>query len=253
MPPPGSPSWPTRLIGGDVDAVRDGVGALHGAPGVELRGAVLRLLRRVPADRRRVEENGGAQQRGQPRRLRVPLIPADQACRPRRSGSDGAEAEVARREVELLVVERVVRDVHLAVGAASRAVGVEHDGGVVVDAGRAPLEDRADDHDLELAGQLGERLGGGPGDRLGQVEVARGPRSGRNRACGTAPAGRRSGRPGPRPPGCRPARPPGWRRIGRAAHLHQPDLERLGLIAREYTGRRAGPSAARNRLNRSSA
>ena len=86
------------------------------------------------------------------------------------------EAQVARREVELLVVERVVGDVHLAVEAQQRAVGVEDDGRVVIEPRRPPLEERADDHDAGLLRDLRERLGGRAGDRLGQVEVARGPR-----------------------------------------------------------------------------
>jgi hypothetical protein len=42
---------------GDVDAVSDGVGALDGAPGVELRRAELVLLRGVPPDGCGIEQN----------------------------------------------------------------------------------------------------------------------------------------------------------------------------------------------------
>ena len=56
-----------------------------------------------------------------------------------------AEAEIARREVVLLVVERIVGDVHLAVEAEQRAVGVEDGGRVVIEPGGAPLEQRRDD------------------------------------------------------------------------------------------------------------
>ena len=42
---------------GDVDAVGDGVRALNGSPGVVLRRAEFRLLRRMPADGRGVEEH----------------------------------------------------------------------------------------------------------------------------------------------------------------------------------------------------
>src|SRR6059058_885510 len=61
---------------GDVTAVGDAVAALDGAPGVELLGAVGRLLLRVPADGCRITEEGGALQRGETRALRIPLIPA---------------------------------------------------------------------------------------------------------------------------------------------------------------------------------
>ena len=64
------------------------------------------------------------------------------------------EAEVAGREVELLVVGRVVGDVHLAVHAADGAVGLEDDCRVVVETCRATLEEAGDEHDAVLPGNL---------------------------------------------------------------------------------------------------
>ena len=139
---------------GDVDAVRDGVPALDGAPGVALGVAVLRLLLRMPADRGRVEEHDRALQGGEARALRVPLVPADERSDPALLRVEGAEAEVARREVELLVEGGVVRDVHLAVGADDLAGGVDDGGAVVIEAGRAPLEDRRHHDDARLAGRV---------------------------------------------------------------------------------------------------
>ncbi len=86
-------------------------------------------------------------------------------------GVERAEAEVAGREVELLVVERIVGDVHLAVDALHRPVGVDDHRGVVIDAGGAPLEQRADDDDLVLGGDLGQRRRRRARDRLGEIEV----------------------------------------------------------------------------------
>src|SRR5579883_3317369 len=51
----------TDAVGrGDIDAVGDRVTALDGAPRLDLGGPVLRLLGRMPADRRRIEEDVGA-------------------------------------------------------------------------------------------------------------------------------------------------------------------------------------------------
>ena len=47
----------------------------------------------------------------------------------------GAKSEIAGREIEFLVVKRVVGDVHLAITAQQRAVGVDNGRGVVIDAG----------------------------------------------------------------------------------------------------------------------
>ena len=70
------------------DAVGDRVAALHGLPGVVLRGVHRLALVELPADRRRVEEHLRAAERGQPRGLGEPLVPAHQH----------ADARVARRE-----------------------------------------------------------------------------------------------------------------------------------------------------------
>jgi len=51
-----------------------------------------------------------------------------------------------------------VRDVVLAVLAEDRAVGIHHDGGVVVHAGHVLLVDGQHHHEVQLLGELGEAL-----------------------------------------------------------------------------------------------
>src|SRR5439155_1838616 len=139
----------------------------------ELRLALVGLFGRVPADGRRVEEDVGAGECREARALRIPLIPADERGNATDGGVERGEPGVARREVVLLVVERVVGDVHLPVETAERPVGVEDHRGVVVDAGGAALEDGADDDDRELARELPECVGRRTGYRLGEVERGR--------------------------------------------------------------------------------
>ena len=227
-PSPGRLLVPDAVDRRDVDAVGDRVRALHRLPRRRLRRAVLRLLGGVPADRRRVEEHVRARQRRQPRRLRVPLVPADQRADAAERAVERAEAEVAGREVELLVVERVVRDVHLAVDAQQLAVGVDDHRRVVIDAGRAPLEERPDDDDARL-------LRAAPAsasvrrarDRLGQVEVRvvlalaevlRAEQLGQADDVGAALA---------RVGDARDRAVQIVVRVGRATHLHEPELELL--------------------------
>ena len=69
----------------------------------------------MPADRGRIKQNLRAAQRGQARGLRIPLVPANADADFPMRGRPGLEAEIARREIELLVKRRVVRDVHLAI------------------------------------------------------------------------------------------------------------------------------------------
>ena len=80
----------------------------------------------------------------------IPLVPADQHADAAVARVEIGEAQIARREIELLVVERIVGDVHLAVDAQQRAVGVEHGGRVVIQPGGAALEERRDDDHVEL-------------------------------------------------------------------------------------------------------
>src|SRR5690606_7500992 len=98
----------TDAIGGqDEAAVRDRVAALHRLPRLVLALAVLALLLGMPADRRRVDEELRAAHRRQPRRFRIPLVAAHEHAELGGSGRERAKAEVARREVKLLVVTRV--------------------------------------------------------------------------------------------------------------------------------------------------
>ena len=88
-------------------------------------------------------------------------------------GLEDRITEIARLEVELLVEARShVGDVVLAVAADERAVGVDHRGGVVVDAGLHALVDGATMTIECLLREGLELLDGGAGDRLGRVVPA---------------------------------------------------------------------------------
>ena len=90
---------------------------------------------------------------------------------------------------------------------------------------RCSKSERDDDH-AGSRGQRAERLGRRAGDRLGQVEAARGPRSGRSTGSGTAPAGRRSA---PRVPAASRTPAIAVRRFSSgsvdAPHLHQAESD----------------------------
>ena len=154
----------------DEHAVGDRVAALDRLPRVDLLGADFLGLAMPPSDRRRIEENLRTGHRGQPRGLGEPLIPAyqhaDRAARRRMRD----EVEVAGREIKFFVVARIVGDVHLAVAADDFPGLVDDDGGVVIDARRATLEDRRDDDYLSRRGDGAQRFGRRAGNRLGEIE-----------------------------------------------------------------------------------
>src|SRR6267154_1830605 len=123
-----------------IDAVGDGVAALNGFPGVKLRGAELRFLVRMPGNAGGIENHVRAAERGEARAFRVPLVPADLDGDARVLGIEIRKAEVAGSEVKLFVIERIVGDMHFAVFAEERTVGIKDGAGIVIDAGGAALE-----------------------------------------------------------------------------------------------------------------
>src|SRR5690606_30260440 len=167
-----------------VDAVGNCVRALRRLPCLYLRVAPFVLLRRMPADRRWKEDDLGTEQRSYARGLRIPLVPADQNPNGRITCFPYTEAggtrvlvtarvrrNVTRHEVELLVEERIIRDMHFPIDAEHAAVCVYHRGGVAVDARCLTLEYRGDDHYLEFPGKLLHALHTRPRNRLREVEA----------------------------------------------------------------------------------
>ena len=83
----------------------------------------------------------------------------------------GLETEVAGREIKFFVEQRVVGNVHLAVDAEQRTVGVNDGGGVVINAGGAFLEQRGDDDDLVFLREFAKGVGAGAGNFFGQLKI----------------------------------------------------------------------------------
>src|SRR6185503_3155119 len=94
-----------------------------------------------PADRRRVKQKLRAAESSQPRRFGEPLVPANERADPAVSCVVRLKAEISGREIKLLVVERIVRDMHLAILARDLAGSVDHHGSIVIDAGSALFEE----------------------------------------------------------------------------------------------------------------
>ena len=135
--------------------------------------AVFFILRigRVPANRGGIQQQLGTGQRHHARRFRVPLVPAHQYAEFAHRGLNGGKTQITGGEIEFFVEARIVRDVHLAVLAGQRAVGVKHHGGVVVQPRRALFEQGRDQHHAMLLGQRRQARGAGAGDGLGQIEL----------------------------------------------------------------------------------
>src|SRR5947207_242539 len=126
----------------------------------------------MPADGGGVEEDFSALERRKSCAFGIPLIPANQHADLSVLGLPASEARVTRREVEFLVIKRIVRDVHLAVDALERSVRIDDRRRIVVEAARALLKERGDDDRVVLFGDLAEGIGAWAGDGLGELEEA---------------------------------------------------------------------------------
>src|SRR5712692_6751934 len=138
----------------DINSIRDCVRMLNRLPRIALSRPVNVLLVRMPSDRSRVEEDARAAKRGQPCAFGVPLVPANQRANFSDRRIERAKAEIAGREVKLLVVSRIIGYVHLAIDAGDVAFGVDDGGAVMIKSGGSALEDRRDDGYFLFAGDF---------------------------------------------------------------------------------------------------
>src|SRR5665213_2861341 len=99
----------------DKHAIRNGVSSLDGLPRVILALAKLDLLAWMPADRSGEEQRLGTLQRCDASSFRIPLVPANERADGASGGLLRQEPKVPGGEIELLVVERVIGDMHLAI------------------------------------------------------------------------------------------------------------------------------------------
>ena len=145
--------------------------ALDEFPCVMLPGAVPFFFARMPADRRGIKQNLRPLQRRETRAFGIPLVPANQSADLCVFRLPRFETEIAGCEIELFEVQRVVGNVHLAVDAEQRTVGVDDRRRIVIDAGRPLFEQGGNDHDLVLLRELLKRGGAFARDRFGEPEV----------------------------------------------------------------------------------
>ena len=155
---------------GHINPVGDGVRPLDSLPRLILRRAKFLFLRRVPADGGGIKKHLGPLQSGQPRGLGIPLIPANQCTHAPKDRIHGLKTKVARRKIVFLVVERIVRNMHLSVNPGNRSIGVQSNRRVVIKPRRAPFKKRSDDGDLRFPRNLGQSRCGRTGNLLRKVK-----------------------------------------------------------------------------------
>jgi hypothetical protein len=99
------------------------------------------------------------------------LIPADEHGDLCITRLKARKSKIARGEIEFLVVQRIVRNMHLAIFARQRSVRVDHHCRVVVNARRTPLKKRRDDDNLFFPGKIPKRVGARARDGFRELEI----------------------------------------------------------------------------------
>ena len=110
-------------------------------------------------------------QRSEARCFWIPLVPANAHANFAALRRPRLKPEVARRKIKFFVIQRIIRDVHLAIFAKNPSVRVDDCRGVVINAGAAPLEKRRDDHGARFTRHFAQCRRGFPRHFLGQIEI----------------------------------------------------------------------------------
>src|SRR5205814_9933229 len=125
----------------DVAAVGDSMATLNCFPCRMLRFPEFLFLTRVPPDCGGIKNNLRSMQGSQPRRFRVPLVPANTDTDVAALGLPRLKPEIARCEIEFLVIERIIGNMHFPIFAQQFAVRVNDCCGVMVQSVAATLEE----------------------------------------------------------------------------------------------------------------
>ena len=152
-------------------SVGHGMAALHRGPSLALSLLLLGGVATLVADGRGIDEQLRTRQGHHTSAFGIPLVPANLHAKAAHACVNGLKAEVAGREIELLVVGGVVGDVHLAIFACDAAIALQDYGRIVVEARGATLKQGGDNHDAVLLGQGAEEIGRRTRDGFGQVEI----------------------------------------------------------------------------------
>src|SRR5262249_18136382 len=99
----------------DVASIGDRMTTLNRLPSGMLRFSKFLFLARMPADCRWIKNNLCSAQGSQSCGFRIPLIPANTDADLARLSIPRSKSEIARREVKLFVIQRIIGNMHFAI------------------------------------------------------------------------------------------------------------------------------------------
>ena len=142
----------------DRQPIGDRMPSLYRHPSAQLTSLFLVRITALPADRCWIDQQVRATHRHQASGFRIPLIPANQDAKPSDGSIDRLKSQIARREVELLIISGIIRNVHLTILAGNRAITFQYDRRVVIQPRRPALEKGEHEDNPQLPVQLTEGL-----------------------------------------------------------------------------------------------
>src|SRR4029077_8404056 len=110
----------------DVAPIGDRMTTLNRLPRGMLRFSKFLFLARMPADCRWIKNNLCAAQCGQSCSFRIPLVPANTDADLATRGVPRSKSEIARREVKLFVIQRIIGNVHFAIFTEQFSIRVDY-------------------------------------------------------------------------------------------------------------------------------
>ena len=127
----------------------------------------------MPANGSRIKQCQSPLQRCKTRTLWIPLIPADQRCNCTKLGLKRLETLITGRKVKLLVIGRIIGNVHLAVNTQATAVGIKNQNAIVVHPRCAALKKGRNQCHTMFPGKCAARLRCGSIQRLRKIKQCR--------------------------------------------------------------------------------
>ena len=151
-------------------AVGYGVTALYGYPCVALTLLFFRVVKGVVAYGCGINQQVCPLECHDARALGVPLVPAYHYTKSTERGLYRLKSDVTGGEIEILIVTRVIGDMHFTVFASYVPVALKDYSGVVVQSGLATFKERCDQHHAIFACELCVVVRGLSRYRCGYVE-----------------------------------------------------------------------------------
>src|SRR3974377_875913 len=128
--------------GRHINPISDRMGSLNGFPGLLMDVPIPALFGWMPANSRRIKDDSGSLEGHQTGSLREPLVPTNQYPDLSEASNKRVKALISWSKIELLIIQGVVRNMHLSVGSEQGAICVENHCRVVIYPAVPPFKQR---------------------------------------------------------------------------------------------------------------